>query len=161
MKKYFSFLRYPLFGTLLLLAGCNNNIKKFNVGELNTGGIEYNRLFDKTAISPLKDEWKELYLYLKGGHVLQGKDGERVKYIYSHEFYQFIKKNQLKIYDTPFLKNYKNFVTVFGDPERKRTPPDRIVINYIPTVIGDSCKTCQYDAFGFVFESNTKKLLKE
>ena len=163
MKRiYFKQLSLIGFVLAFLTFGCNNGIKKFKTNDINTGGLKYERYFLKDNISPLKDEWLELYTYLKKGHLLQNKKNEEeVDYIYSYQLYQFLKRNLLKLYETPFLQKYDQFVSVFGEPERYHDMGNKIMINYIPSVIGDSCETCNHDAFGYIFDKASKELLKE
>lgn len=161
--KWLYFKQLYLIGFVLvfLFAGCNNRIRKFKTNNINSGDLKFERYFLKSEISPLKDEWTELYSYLQKGHLLQSRNGEEVRYIYSYQLYQFLKKNLLKIYETPFLQKYEQFISVFGEPERYHDLGSKIMINYIPSVIGDSCETCNHDAFGYVFDKESKELLRE
>ncbi len=150
-------LLFTILIIVLPLVGCNNGIKKFQP-TLNSKGQNYQPYFNK-SIKPLKKEWKELYFYLKQGHILKLKG--KSNYTYSYEFYKFLKKNLLRIYETPYLQDYNNFVTVFGESDNLWESDDRIKITYFQSVVGNSCETCQHDAFGYVFDAKTKKLLKE
>jgi hypothetical protein len=67
MKLYIQSL-----GLLLLcsLLSCNTEIRKFQPDLSEKASQEYNVFFNK-EIKPLKREWKELYSYLKKGHILK------------------------------------------------------------------------------------------
>lgn len=141
------------------IIGCSSHIMKFNPTELNSNAI-FTPYFDKN-IKPLKNEWKDLYYYLKRGHILQNADNNDFSYIYSYKLYKYLKSNLLKIYETPYLQEYDNFIKVFGQPRKEWERDGKINISYFQSVIGDSCTTCSHHGFGYVFDSATKKLLKE
>ena len=140
--------------------GCGE-IKRFKVGEHTPAELVYQKLFDSDEIYPLKDEWKELYAYLKKGHIQQAKKGNEFYYIYSHEFYKFLNRNLLKLYEVPFLQEYNQFISTFGVPRERQIVKGKIIIAYIPSVFGDPCQTCQHFGFTYTFDEKSKKLLKE
>lgn len=140
------------------LFGCNAEIKKFQPELNEKTSMEFQPYFNED-IKPLKKEWKELYYYLKQGHIL--KHQEQLDYICSYDLYRFLQKHLLKIYETPFLQNYKNFTMVFGKPSITQNVGNKLIVTYSRTVIGDSCQTCNHDLFGFTFDKPSQKLLKE
>lgn len=145
--------------TILLaiaFSSCSRKIENF---EYRAEKYNYFPVFSSSKIKPLKNEWKELYLFLKKGHILYSKESNI--YLYSIEYYNFIRHNTLRIYDTKFLDNYNSIVYTFGEPSQIHTTENRILISYFPKVINPNCSTCTYDGLGYVFDKNTKKLLKE
>lgn len=151
-------LVYYSLSSLLIFSSffsCNNKIKKFQPTLKEISSLKYSPYFNK-EIKPLKKDWKELYYYLKKGHILKHK--EELSYIYSYELYTLLNKNRLKIYEIPYLQDYDNFIKVFGEPRSKLENDTIIIIAYLQNVIGGSCETCNYSSFGCNFDSKTKKL---
>lgn len=65
-------IRLLIIGVLsFTVLSCNSEIKKFHVDESILKDHNQYKVYhaDKT-ISPLKKEWKELYWYVKKGHIL-------------------------------------------------------------------------------------------
>ena len=119
-------------------------------------------LFDKQALRPLRKEWKELYLYLKQGHIQQfrQRDG-RYSYIYSHAFYGYLLSNLMRVHKTPFLQQYGNFISTFGEPEDVFQEPGKFSIAYWESVVDDPCATCNHQGFGYSFDAMSLRLLME
>ena len=90
MRLFYYSISLLLFSSFL---SCNNEIKKFQPDLKEISSLKYSPYFNK-EIRPLKREWKELYYYLKKGHILKHK--EELNYIYSYELYSLLNKNRLK-----------------------------------------------------------------
>jgi hypothetical protein len=163
MKTIFKTIKATLFILFVFaLAGCSSGIKKFKVDNIQTAkGVSYEPYFNKSEIAPLKSEWKELYIHLKKGHLLRSIGDSEINYIYSYQLYKLLKSNLLKIYSTPFLQDYNNFIAVFGEPSIVQEVGDKMTITYSKSVIGDPCQTCNHDLFGYTFDKSSQKLLKE
>ncbi len=148
--------------SLTLFLSCNMYIKRFDGTDyLVEKGQVYKPVFKKQTIFPLKSEWKEFYIFLKKRHLQQIESKNGFDYIYSHQFYKFLKAEILRIYNTPYLQDYDAFVEVFGSPEDIHNYEGRIMISYSPSIVDDPCTTCNHDGFSFVFDSNSRRLLKE
>ena len=136
---------------VFILSSCNTQLVKFYDGNEN-----YKPLFNKKKIKPLKEEWKELYLYLQSGHVLQKKEERAVTYIYSYELYKYLHKNMKKIHHTSYLSKYQNMVDVFGEPDAVFEDKRYINLNYMVHIVDDPCETCTHSGFSFLFDKTTK-----
>ncbi len=144
------------------LVGCSSGIKKIKSDDIQaTKGVNYEQYFNKSEIAPLKSEWKGLYVHMKKGHLLQSVGDREKDYIYSYQLYKLLKSNLLKIYSTPFLQDYNNFIAVFGEPSIVQEVGNKVTITYSKSVIGDPCQTCNHDLFGYTFDKSSQKLLKE
>lgn len=151
-----------IFLFLFAFFGCSAGIKEFNVGDIQSAeGVSYEPYFNKSQIAPLNTEWKELYIYLRKGHLLQSVGDGNLSYLYSYQLYKLMKSNFLKIYNISFLQDYKNFTAVFGDPTITQEVGGKLIITYSKSVIGDPCQTCSHDLFSYTFDKSSQKLLKE
>jgi hypothetical protein len=143
------------------ITGCNRHIKNFEISKYNPNPANFEKYFNPEQVLSLKNEWEDLYYYLKRGHVQRANvKGEEI-FVFSFDLYKFIQANLLKFYTTPFLQEHDNYVWVFGKPEHISSTNERIEISYFRSIIGDSCKTCTHHGIGFKFDSKTKKLVKE
>jgi hypothetical protein len=155
-------MRTYIVGLLVMLSftGCNKGVSSFQVNNIHKSK-KYNRFFLKDEIKPLRNQWRELYSYLEKGHLLQHINNEgRIWYSYSLDLYSYLNRNVTKIYSTPFLKNFDQFILVFGEPNQIQKRNNKISFYYDPHVIGD-CETCHYQGYYYVFDETTKKILKE
>lgn len=145
---------------LFIAISCNNSIKKFDLSKYPISEYQKTSLIDLNKIKPLKKEWPELYQYLKKGHlqIITFKSGA-TNSIYSYQLYKFLNRNNLMIYKTPFLQDFDNVISSFGDSGEITYLNNTINVFYVPTIVGDICKTCTYSGFGYVFDKKTKKLL--
>lgn len=146
---------------LLLCISCNNKIKKFEPDQFGQIHKNYKQVFNKKAIIPLRNEWNELYLFLKKGHIQQSINAGNGNHIYSYQFYRFLSDNLLRLYDTPFLQDYSQFVLSLGKPDYEKRNNGRIFIAYSISVVDDPCSTCTHNAFTFEFDEKTNALLRE
>ncbi len=89
------------------------------------------------------------------------KENNMFAYVYSHKLYRYLNKHSDKVYSTPFLKKYNNFVKVFGEPRSVTELKDTIIINYFQQVYGDPCETCSHFGLNYYFDPKTKELIKK
>lgn len=85
MRKKVTYLFLFIFLTLLII--CNHRVTRFKPNLHLAIQDVYEPYFHKEDIIRLKTEWKELYLYLKKGHILKNKSS--IDYIYSYKFHRF------------------------------------------------------------------------
>ncbi|MBK8567961.1 MAG: hypothetical protein IPN76_32730 [Saprospiraceae bacterium] len=143
------------------ITGCNRHIKSFEISKYNPNPTNFEKYFNSGQVSSLKNEWEDLYYYLKREHVQSANvKGEEI-FVFSFDLYKFLQANLLNFYTTPFLQNYENYVKIFGKPEYFHDDGKRIEIVYARSIIGDSCRTCTHHGIGFKFDAKTKKLVKE
>ncbi len=153
MKPYIGIVSF----LIILFCGCNSKIETFKNPYTDQ---DFHSVFNPKKISPLKKEWRELYLYLKKGHLLERKIKRGGAHIYTKEFYHYIKKNGLRIYETPFLQELDQFIAVFGIPNQKLVGQGEITIDYFPRLT--KCITCDVNSgFGYTFDEKTKLLLRK
>lgn len=148
------------FFIILSFTDCSG-IKKFKIDISSAPGVSYEIYFDKGKLVPLKKEWKELYLFLKKGHLLRSEGKESVTFIHSYQLYTLLRLEREKVYNTPFLQDYENFLITFGKPDNIQVVRDRIFITYTRFVVDNPCEACQHDLFAFTFDKKSKRLLRE
>ena len=160
MKMIIKFGGVFLFCIILSLSSCIE-IKKFRPDLNRISSRNFTPFFNENKLAPLKTEWKELYTFLKKGHLLSSNSNDELIYISSYQFYSAMKSNALKIYSTPFLQDYDSFIATFGIPSDERIIKNKVYVIYNRHVIDDPCQTCVHDLFGYTFDVESRKLLKE
>ncbi len=131
-------------GLLMLTWSCDSGIPTFSTDQFETNGMTLHPYFQQDHITPVKDQWPELYQYLEKGHIqAEAKSGKIM--VYSFDFYKFITNQRSQIYETPFLQQYSQFLTVFGPPTDVFVQEEEggMIVFYAPTVYGETCPSCE------------------
>ena len=160
-NKFLKLTKLLIAFSLFIYGCCSYSINKFQIEEINTSGSKFAAFQNMEEIAPLKKQWKEMYCFVKKGHIQKASAPYGNDYIISYQVYNLINENLLVLYEVPFMQHYENLIKVFGEPSNSYVSNDRIIIAYYPSIIGDSCETCTHNGFSFTFDAKSKKLVKE
>jgi hypothetical protein len=156
MRKVFFFLIAVILACFTA-CGTSKRIKTFS---LPISGYEiYSRKMHNSLIG---HELPALDSYLMKGHILVQSNGNDPTYmgyyVYSYEFYSYLRENSLEICKASSLSSVDDFINIFGTPQHTDTTQNHLlVLLYYPLILDSDCETCSYSNFSFAFDLTTRK----
>jgi hypothetical protein len=147
-----------LISIAVLIQGCFSDIKKFKPQSFDFDFSNYVEFYNP-EIRPLKYQWKDLFNYLRKGHIY--KHENKKLYIYSSELYRYLQLNHSKFYGVPYLQNYSNFLKVFGEPDSIIDNGKELLLLYFPYALGKNDISIYQHGFSYSFDKETKMMLDE
>ncbi len=140
------------------LSSCvTSKIKRIEKSKLQEDNVCSYKI-NKKGISPLKKEWPILYQYLAKGHLVRCKvDSSTSRLMISNGLYLHLQRNERRIYNSPYLQDYNNFVAVFGEPYSKVEKGELFYIVYIPKIFAISNLSVN-SGLTYYFDSETMQL---